>query len=172
MRVSDVARLGRDAELRHAGRDSTPVVNLSLAFDYRDRDNQKEVQWVEGALWGRQAEALEQYLTKGREVFVSMSDVHMETYEGRDGTGHKLVGRIEAIRLVGSQGEREERGGRDERGSRGRDERQSRSRDGGDERGSREPPRREPPRRDPPSRSQSNKNSGTGFDAMDDDIPF
>lgn len=103
MQLIGLARLGRDAECRTVG-DNT-VANLSLAFDYYDpkAEKKRSTTWVDGALWGRQAEALEQYLLKGSQVCCTIDDLHMEEYQGRNGSGTKLVGRVTSIKLAGSR---------------------------------------------------------------------
>ena len=100
-----LARLGRDAELRST-QDGTPVASLSLAMDYR-AGREKATQWVDGALYGKQADALAQYLVKGKLICVTLDDVHIAEFEKRDGTsGTKLVGRVSKLELAG--------GGRDD----------------------------------------------------------
>ena len=96
-----LARLGRDAELRaQSGGDA--VCNLSLAFDYRHKGD-KQTQWVDAALWGKQAEALSPYLKKGGRVSVILQDVHIDSY-ARDGeTKVRLVGRVMKIDLADSR---------------------------------------------------------------------
>jgi hypothetical protein len=37
-------------------------------------------------------------------VAVTLGDVHIETYEGKSGAGHKLVGRVVEIELGGKSG--------------------------------------------------------------------
>jgi single-strand DNA-binding protein len=149
-----LARLGRDSELRYTA-DNTPVSNLSLAFSYgrRAEDGKRPTQWVEGVLWGALAEAISQYLVKGTAVAVTLDDVHIETFQGRDGTpGHKLVGKVTQIELAGSP-QRSEAPAQQTRQA--------------------APPTRQQaaPQRQAPARQQS-QSTGTGFDAMDDDIPF
>jgi single-strand DNA-binding protein len=139
-----VFRIGKDAELRTAG--NTSVINLALASNYGKKgdDGKKPTQWIDAALWGKRAEALEQYLVKGQQVYCVLKDVHIETYEKRDsGTASKLVAEILDIELVGSSGQSGER----------------------NERPRAEPRREERPRQQAPQRSSS-------FDDMDDDIPF
>ena len=103
-----LARLGRDCELRTT-QDGTPVASLSLAMDYRN-GREKATQWVEGALWGKMAENLPQYLVKGKLVCVTLDDVHIESFEKRDGTsGTKLVGRVSKLELAGGGREDAER---------------------------------------------------------------
>jgi single-strand DNA-binding protein len=103
-----LARLGRDAELRNtSGGDQ--VASLSLAFTYgrKGDDGKKPTQWVDGAIWGKRAEALAPYLTKGTLVTVTVEDAHIETFKKSDGTeGTKLAGRVTAIDLAGG-GERQ-----------------------------------------------------------------
>lgn len=97
-----LARLGRDAEIRRTqGGDA--VATLALAFSYgrKGDDGKRPTQWVDAAIWGKRAEALAQYLTKGSLVAVTLEDVHIETYEGKNGQGHKLAGRVVEIELAG-----------------------------------------------------------------------
>lgn len=153
MRLIGVARLGRDAEVRYtSGQNSTAVANLSLAFNYGQKDQQtgnRPTQWVDASLWGKQAEALADWLVKGREVFVDCDDVHIETYEGRNGQGHKLVARVQAIQLVGEKMDKQT-GGQTQVG-------------GGQQRSSAAAQRQAPA---PAAKPQQ------GFDDMDDDVPF
>ena len=102
MQMIGLARLGRDAELRKTPAGDS-VCSLSLAFNYgrKAEDGSRPTQWVEGTLWGRQAEALEQYLLKGKLVCVTIDDPYLQTYEGRNGTGTKLTGRISSIEFAG-----------------------------------------------------------------------
>lgn len=142
-----VFRIGKDAELRTAG--DTSVINLALAANYgkKNSNGDRPTQWVDASLWGRRAEALEQYLLKGQQVYVAINDLHIETYKNRDG--------VEASKLVGMIGEIELVGGRPASAS---GEREAR-------------PRREQ-REEPPRREAKPAQSSGGFDDMDDDIPF
>lgn len=105
MQLIGLARLGRDAEARTVGENT--VANLSLAFDYYDpkAEKKRSTTWIDAALWGRQATALEQYLLKGTQVCCTVDDLHLETFQGRNGEGTKLVGRVTAIKLAGGRQE-------------------------------------------------------------------
>ena len=83
MIIAGQARIGRDAELRHTS--STSVCNVPLAFNggYGDR---KFTTWIEVSIWGKQAEGLAQYLTKGKSVVVTLKDLKQEEFTKRDGT--------------------------------------------------------------------------------------
>lgn len=105
-----LARIGRDVELRYT-QEQQAVVNLSLAFNYgrKGSDGKRPTQWVDASLWGKLAEALQPYLTRGTAVSVTLDDVHIETFQGRNGDGHKLVGRVSAIELAGGgEGQRQQ----------------------------------------------------------------
>lgn len=111
MIITGLARLGRDAELRHTtGDNAQAVASLALAFNYGQKgsDGSRPTQWIEASLWGKRAEALAPYLTKGLAVDVVLSEPHIETYPKRDGgEGFKLVARVLDIELAGG-GERRE----------------------------------------------------------------
>lgn len=97
-----LARLGKDCDVRYTS-SGDAVASLSLAFNYgrRDEDGKRPTQWVEGSLWGKRAESLAPYLTKGSLISITLNDVHIETYHGKSGEGHKLVGQVSEIELAG-----------------------------------------------------------------------
>ena len=99
MKAFGLARIGRDVELRHTAQGEA-VAGLALAFTYRGK-GEKCTQWVEASLWGKRAESLAPYLRKGGLIAVTVDDVHIETYEGKNGSGTKLVGRVSDIELAG-----------------------------------------------------------------------
>ena len=96
-----LARLGRDAEIRTTGQGES-VATLALAFSYgrKGSDGNRPTQWVDAALWGKRAEALAPYLVKGGLVSVSLEDVHIETFDGKNGPGHKLAARVVDVELA------------------------------------------------------------------------
>lgn len=98
-------RLGRDAEIRKVGGDS--VCNLALAYNHgKKADNL--TQWVDASLWGKRAEALAQYLTKGTGVVVTLSDPAIRTYKKKDGSeGFTLAGNVIDLTFAGG-GEKKE----------------------------------------------------------------
>lgn len=105
MILTGYVRVGKDAELRHSP-DGTAVINLALAYNYgrKGEDGNRPTEWVDASLWGQRAESLAQHLTKGTSLDVVIEDVHMETYQKRDGgSGAKLVGRILAIEFAGNK---------------------------------------------------------------------
>ena len=137
MKSFGVARIGRDVEIRHTAQGEA-VASLSLAFSYgrKGQDGKQPTQWVDAALWGKRAEALAPFLAKGHQIGVTLEDVHIETYTGRNGEGHKLVARVLDVQLIGGQG-----GATTARPA-------------------------------PTAKTVQPALAGSGFDDMDDDIPF
>ena len=72
--ITIVGNLGRDPELRYMS-DGQAVCNLNVATNRRWSDRQtgeprEETCWFRVSVWGRQAEAANEYLEKGRQVLV------------------------------------------------------------------------------------------------------
>lgn len=101
-------RLGRDGELKYTASGSA-VVNLAGVYDYgrKGDDGKKPSQWVDAALFGKQAEALAPYLKKGAVLSVVLDEVHVETYQGKNGTQAKLVGKAISVNFAPSQPQKE-----------------------------------------------------------------
>ncbi len=72
-RVILVGNLGRDAELRYTP-GGAPVATLSLATTevFKDKEGQRKEQteWHRVIVWGKTAESLNEYLTKGKQIYV------------------------------------------------------------------------------------------------------
>ena len=84
-----VGNLGRDAEMRFTA-GGTPVATVSLATTdrYTDRDGQKreDTQWHRIVIWGKTAESLHEYLTKGKQIYV---EGRLQTRQWDDKDGNK-----------------------------------------------------------------------------------
>ena len=96
-----IGNLGRDAELRYT-QGGTAVANFNMACTdtWYDRDNQKQerTEWVRVVVWGKTAEALQEYLTKGKQVSVVGS---LQTREWQDKDGNKrYTTEVKAHRVV------------------------------------------------------------------------
>lgn len=72
-------RLGKDATLRNT--QSGDVLGFSVAVDDGYGQNKRTL-WFDVSLWGKRAEALEQYLRKGTAVAVS-GDLSTREHEGK-----------------------------------------------------------------------------------------
>lgn len=101
MKTIGMARLGRDAEVRYTP-DGIAVANIAMAFNYGKpgQDGKRPSQWIDGSLWGKRAESLSPYLTKGSQHCFTLDEIHIETYQKQDGgTGFKLVARVLDVEL-------------------------------------------------------------------------
>jgi single-stranded DNA-binding protein len=68
-----VGNLGRDAELRYTpGGAAVATLNMATTEIWNDKGGQRQerTEWHRVSLWGKQAESLTEYLTKGKQVFV------------------------------------------------------------------------------------------------------
>lgn len=148
MKSSGLFRIGRDCEVRFLP-NGDAVTNVSLAFNHgkQDQDGKRPTQWIEGVLFGKRAETLAPMLTKGSQHVFHMSDLHIQTYQKNDGTeGVKLAGRIDDVELTDR---------RDAPAPQRQQATQQRPQ---------APAQRPAPRQAP--------RPASGFDDMDDDVPF
>jgi single-strand DNA-binding protein len=96
-----VGNLGRDAEMRFTA-GGTPVATVSLATTekWKDRDGQmkEDTQWHRIVIWGKTAESLHEYLTKGKQIYV---EGRIQTREWTDKEGKPArTTEIRADRIV------------------------------------------------------------------------
>lgn len=147
-------RIGRDVELRFIP-SGEAVADIAIACNYgRKVDGELPTQWIKATLWGKQAEALAPYLTKGKGIVAVLQDVNIQEFDGKNGKGHSLVGRVVSIEFSISQPREEGEGAAPARAPA-------------------PAPRAPAPRR--PGEAASYGNLGkpeTGFDDLSDDIPF
>jgi single-strand DNA-binding protein len=166
MKTIGLARLGRDAELRYMP-DGTPVANLALAVNYgkRGEDGNRPTQWIDASLWGKAAESLAEFMVKGSLHCFTLSDIHIETYEGRNGTGYKLVARVDGVELGPRPNEPQGQQAPAQRQAPQQRQQAQQGNSYANVRNGAAPPPQQPARQAPPL------NTGSGFDDMDD-IPF
>ena len=126
-----VGNLGRDAELRYTpGGAAVATLNLATTEVWNDKGGQRQekTEWHRIVLWGKQAESLQEYLTKGKQIYV---EGRLQTRQWDDKDGNKKYTteiKADRITLLGGGGGGA-RGGT-ERGERGA---ASTSHAGGDE---------------------------------------
>ena len=97
---TNLFRIGRDAVIRQAGDQS--VCDLALAYNYgrKGQDGVQPSQWIKASLWGKRAESLAQYLTKGSQVVATLDDLHIQTREHEGKTYTDLVARVVDVKLL------------------------------------------------------------------------
>lgn len=102
-----VGNLGRDAEMRHTqGGDAVATLNIATTETWKDKQNQKQekTEWHRCVLWGKAAESLEQYLVKGKQVFVE-GKLQTRQWEDKDGNKRYTTEiRIDRLTLLGGGG--------------------------------------------------------------------
>jgi single-strand DNA-binding protein len=157
-----IGNLGRDPEVRYAPSGSA-ICNVTLATSrqWKDKtsgDKQEETEWHRVVFYDRLAEIAGEYLKKGRPVYVE-GRLKTRKWTDKDGV-EKYTTEIVAdqMQLLGS---REGMGGADDAGGGG---------GGGYGRGAGGEGR--PAARPSAPVSKPAGKSSTGFDDMDDDIPF
>ena len=84
-----VGNLGRDAELRYTP-GGAPVATLNLAttevWNDKGGQRQEKTEWHRVVLWGKTAESLSEYLTKGKQIYV---EGRLQTRKWDDKDGNK-----------------------------------------------------------------------------------
>lgn len=110
-----VGNLGRDAELRYTpGGAAVATLSLATTEVFKDREGQKkeDTQWHRVILWGKTAETLQDYLTKGKQIYV---EGKLQTRKWKDKDGNdKYTTEVRGDRVVLLSG-----GGRSEGAGRG-----------------------------------------------------
>lgn len=101
-----VGRLTRDAELRYTNSGSA-VANISLAINTRRR---RDDQWVDEAhffdavVWGKTAESLQPYLTKGKQIGLE-GELRQNRWEQDGQRRSKVEIFTRNIQLLGGRGD-------------------------------------------------------------------
>ena len=157
-----IGNLGRDPEVRYTP-NGAAICNVTIATsrNWKDKtsgEKVEETEWHRVVFYDRLAEIAGEYLKKGRSVYVEgrLKTRKWQDKEGKDNYTTEVI--ADNMQMLGSR-EGMGGGGADEGG---------RSSGYGGERGAggERPARPAPPAKPAPQKS------ATGFDDMDDDIPF
>jgi single-strand DNA-binding protein len=160
-----LGNLGRDPEVRYTP-NGAAVCNLRIATtrNWKNRESgerQEETEWHSVVLYDRQAEIAGEYLRKGRPVYIE-GRLKTRKWQDKDGNDRYTTEIVaESLQLLGGRD-----GGGD--GDHGNDTRPQQRQQQGQQRGNSQQ-RQQSQQRQAQRQQQS---SGTGFDDMDDDIPF
>ena len=106
-----VGNLGRDAELRYTpGGAAVATLSLATTEIWNDKSGQRQekTEWHRIVVWGKQAETLQEYLLKGRQIFVE-GRLQTRKWDDRDGNT-KYTTEVRADRVV-LLGRRDDGGG-------------------------------------------------------------
>jgi len=167
-----IGNLGRDPEVRYNPSGvAWCTVSIATTRNWKDKtsgERVEETEWHRVVFNDRLAEIAGEYLKKGRSVYVE-GRLKTRKYTDKDGAEKYSTDIIATdMQMLGG---REGMGGSDEGGGGNRSSYGGRG--GGDDEG--QPQRSERPARAPASRpapAPVAQKSSTGFDDMDDDIPF
>lgn len=94
--------LGKEAIVRYT-QDGKPIASFSVGVRSGFGDKATTT-WANCSLFGKQAESLSPYLTKGQQVAVS-GEVNLRDYETQNGAGKSLDVRVTNIDLIGGKRE-------------------------------------------------------------------
>ncbi len=110
-RVLLIGNLTRDPEVRYTPK-GTAVADIGVAvnrvYSGEDGEKKEEVTFVDVTLWGRQAEVAQEYLKKGRQVFIE-GRLQLDSWDDKQ-TGQKrsrLRVVAENMQMLGSRGDSE-----------------------------------------------------------------
>jgi single-strand DNA-binding protein len=111
-----VGNLGRDAEKRYTpGGAAVATINMATTEVWNDKAGQKQekTEWHRVVLWGKQAESLTDYLTKGKQIYVE-GRLQTRQWDDKDGI-KRYTTEIRADKIVllggGARGASADRGG-------------------------------------------------------------
>ncbi|MES2888010.1 MAG: single-stranded DNA-binding protein [Pseudomonadota bacterium] len=160
-----IGNLGRDPEVRYTP-NGNAICNITIATsrNWKDKnsgDKVEETEWHRVVFYDRLAEIAGEYLKKGRPVYVEgrLKTRKWQNKEGQDVYTTEVI--ADNMQLLG--GRDGGGGGGDEGSGGGSYSREERS----------EPPQRSAPASRPSAgASKPAAKSSTGFEDMDDDIPF
>ena len=104
-----VGNLGRDIELRYTpGGTAVGKLRIATTDTWTDKNSgqrQERTEWHSVDVWGRQAETLQEYLLKGKQIYV---EGRLQTRQWEDRDGNKRYStdvRADRVVLLGGRGD-------------------------------------------------------------------
>lgn len=111
MNSSFLATLSRDAELKFSSK-GNPFLNVSVWEYTGDKlpDGKKETQFVDLTIFGKQAEGLAPYMTKGTQFVFHVDRVKVNQFQRKDGsTSANLKANVFKVDFVNSSNQQQAR---------------------------------------------------------------
>ncbi len=137
-----IGRLGKDPEMRYM-QDGSAVASFSIAVGWKGKDKEG-TEWVNVSAFGKLAEIVGEYCTKGKQVFVS-GRFHTRKWQDKEGNDrYSTQINADRIQLLGSKPEGE----------------------------SERPATTGAARTSNDTKAPAKSRTPGGFDEMDDDVPF
>lgn len=143
-----IGNIGKDPEVRYTPNGSA-ICNISVATTskWKDKDGEKheETEWSRVSFFGKLAEIVGEYCKKGKPIYVEgrLKTRKWQDKDGKDCYTTEII--ADQMQLLGGRDEQEERA---------------------------PAPRQAPRHGDRPGGPNNRLKAGTGFDDMEDDIPF
>jgi single-strand DNA-binding protein len=170
-KVMLMGNLTRDPQLRYLPSGNTAVAEFGVACNRKYKtangEDREEVTFVDVTAWGKQAEVINQYMTKGKPIFIE-GRLKLDQWEDKQGGGKrsKLSVVIENFQFVGG---RDSGGGGDGGGGA-----PGRSYDNNEQRPQQRGPARQPQSQGAgaPARPAPEQPFGDEQQFKEDDIPF
>lgn len=101
-KVMLLGNLGADPELRTtASGQSVLKLRLATSASYLDKNRQRQerVEWHSITVWGKRAEALSRFLSKGARLFVE-GELRTSSYDAADGSGKRYRTEVNALNII------------------------------------------------------------------------
>ena len=108
-KVMLIGNLTRDPDLKYTpGNQAVCEIGLAVNRKYRTKDNEEreEVTFIDCEAWGKAAELIKQYMTKGRPIFIE-GRLKLDTWEDKNGGGKRTKMRVvvEEFQFLGGGGQ-------------------------------------------------------------------
>ncbi|MDH3891818.1 MAG: single-stranded DNA-binding protein [candidate division Zixibacteria bacterium] len=103
-----IGRLGKDPELRYT-QSGRAVASFSVATNERwkgqDGQKQESTTWHNIVAWGKQAEVIKEYLSKGREIYIE-GRIENRSYDDKEGN-KKYISEVvvQNFQFIGGRGD-------------------------------------------------------------------
>lgn len=99
-----IGNIGADCQLRYTpGGAAVSTFSMACTETWNDKSGQRQekTEWVKCVLWGKQAESLQEYLLKGKQVFVE-GRMQTRKWEDKDGvTKYTTEIKVDRVTLLG-----------------------------------------------------------------------
>lgn len=102
-----IGNIGRDAELKYTpGGAAIATFSMATTEKWKDKSGQQQekTEWHRVSMWGKMAESLAEYITKGKQIYV---EGKIQSRQWDDKEGNKKVSfeiRAENVSLLGGGG--------------------------------------------------------------------
>lgn len=110
-RFEILGRFVRDPQLKYLA-NQTAVAEFGLAASRKFRtgagEDKEETLFIDCECWGKQAEVIAQYMTKGKPIF-AFGRLKLETWEAKEGGKRsKIIFTVEGFQFVGGKDNRDD----------------------------------------------------------------